>query len=819
MPTILCEDMTDRLLYQRLEEAPKERKSLLRESEDNLAAMAGVSGVARVFEMEDGRIFARYNKAHGDAQVMYANREEAMNAFTSLRKNMSDRLKLEAKALRAGEAGYVVPPERPVSYADLDPGDPVRLDQLAHGERDASLDKPEGYITGKAWSRIQDLVSPMTRLNSIGPVSRYYASQLRRQFELTGDIQARRLLSLERAYKNVDDETVARWVSHIESKEPRSPEVQAAQEMLMREIGDPDMAAAQAIGIKTAKLLDRDTYAPHRHNARAMTDDQYLATITDRLIQQGKTPEQAQAIIEHSALGTDRSAAVQALMKRHAAMGNPLQESEAQHILDTYVLPNAVFRSGSLEHERLSSVPPIDDGRIAWTVKISQDARRLAQAAVWGPNYEKAYAMLDAIKEEGGPRAYEFARRTFDLAVGRTQDRLPDWLTGLMDWQSAKLSLSVISNMTQVPLNLPVRVGFKDTALGLLDFLRQDRPLRAILGYNTDLMAEHAREAGAIITGAMNDFKDQGMQALYPKEAATTLLGKTFEATGNVVKDFSTRLFNYVETANRAISQRAGERYFWTQVERLGVDAEDAVAYRRLQEMFPSPQAMREIAHRAQNGDDGLLNELALVAGRRISNETQFVTNPSTRPLFMASPAGRALGQFKQFTLQQANFLANEIMAFKHSDDPARTIRALALTFTVFPAVASAAVLGREWLMGKSVTSEKLHQAFKDPNFANIISAGVTAMLTTGTMGIMGDAVGTAMLGNKSALDHFLTPPTFSTAINTLEAGASAVKAAGMGVTGQPGAYKEAEHGIRAVAREFGGIGASIIHKTLGPTR
>lgn len=813
MPAIPCADMTDRLMQQRLEEAPRERKTRLTTQADALAEHGMYSGVSKLYEMEDGRIYAEYNKAHGGAKVMYTSRDEATSAFTTLRKDMSDRLKAVSSIKGAGETGKLPPTTRTVDYSDLDPTSPYRIDQLAHGEVAAGLDQAEAYFTGKAWAKLKDLGVPRQVLNAQGPVSREFVRMAERQISLHEQDLARSLLTVEKASSLMTDEEYGRLTySAVQNGEPLSDTMTQAYKMVRGTIADRQYRDAQALGLEVAP--PQETYWPRVHNARNLASDDYLAEVRQKLVAQGKTEAEATAIIESSQLGMTRGDAVKNIMQRHAAAGNPIMESEAKEIIDRHILPNAVFRSGHLEKEVTSAIPPIEDFRISWSAMAARNSRRLAQAAVWGPNYEKYYAMLDAVKVEGGKPAFEAAQKVGNLLLGREQNRLPEWLSGLMDWQSAKLSTSVIANLTQVPLNVPMRVGIGNTVRGVVDFLRNDKWFKALLSMDPTVMAEHAREAGAIIYGAKNDILGQGMPAIIPPEAAQTMLGRAMQTTKAGILDASTRLFEYVETANRAISVRAGERYFEQQVERLAANPEDSLALRRLQEAFPSPRAIEEIMQRATNGDhDGMLDEFKMLMGKRISDQTQFKSNALTRPLFSESPAGAMLYQFKQFSMQQAEFMARELTAWKHDGDLPRTLRAIALPMVLFPAVSVAAIKSRQWLMGESITSQKLDAAFRDPTFVNIITAGTAAILTTGTIGIMGDAIGTAMLGNRNALNTFLQPPVVSTFYNTLEAAVSPLKAMYMGD------YKEIEKGIRAASREFGGIGATIVNKTMGPAR
>src|SRR5262249_16704001 len=130
--------------------------------------------------------------------------------------------------------------------------------------------------------------------------------------------------------------------------------------------------------------------------------------------------------------------------------------------------------SGHLERERqLHTEGYITDFKRAYTATWRRDARRLADAIVYGPKDERLYQAMDEARYTPhlGPRAETFMQDVFDLETGRKRTDMSDWGRELYGFQKAKLSLGLLSNSTQ-PVNIPIITGLRPFVKALRDAAR-----------------------------------------------------------------------------------------------------------------------------------------------------------------------------------------------------------------------------------------------------------------------------------------------------------------------------------------------------------
>jgi len=160
---------------------------------------------------------------------------------------------------------------------------------------------------------------------------------------------------------------------------------------------------------------------------------------------------------------------------------------------------------------------------------------------------------------------------------------------------------------------------------------------------------------------------------------------------------------------------------------------------------------------------------------------------------------GKLVYQFKSFAINQVQFVTNEI--FGDHGDLQRRVRAIGLLTTAFPAFGAFLHTTRSALMGETFTSKMWDETKRDPNFINLITTAAVMTATAGGLGIVADAALTATTGNKFALTAFAVSPTFSSAINALDIGASVFR----GVMNRDSL--EFERALQTGAREFGGMG------------
>src|ERR1043166_3359799 len=371
---------------------------------------------------------------------------------------------------------------------------------------------------------------------------------------------------------------------------------------------------------------------------------------------------------------------------------------------------------------------------------------------------------------------------------------MPPWLEPIYNWQGAKLTLSVLSNLTQAPLNLPARVGLGNTWQAFVDYFSDPKS-----------MVGHAQQAGGFLGTVLDQVQMHGVQALLPAEKANGILSAPMNLL-NGVKDMSLKVFNMVEHMNRTVAVLAGEHYFYQQVAALARDGSDRLAINRLREMgFTSNEGLDHIRQYANTPNEGLIPDLRTLAGKHISDTTQFKANVVDRPLlFQGSPVGKVMYQFKQFSVAQTEFMLNNVFAYKRGATQP-TMRTLGLIFTAFPAIAGAAQEARAYLTGETPTTKQIDKFLANPTVLGGIGTGLSIISTTGTLGLLADFVGTAMLGNSYAIGSFATPPVLSTVMNTASAGASVIKGIALQDSGELG------RAAKVAGRELGGLGSASV--------
>ena len=215
---------------------------------------------------------------------------------------------------------------------------------------------------------------------------------------------------------------------------------------------------------------------------------------------------------------------------------------------------------------------------------------------------------------------------------------------------------------------------------------------------------------------------------------------------------------------------------------------------------------MEKVIEKANSSD---LAELRLRAGKVISDSTQFKSDIQSLPLWRNSLGGRFFFQLKTFLINHVRLVFRELNYKQHRDVP-RFIRGMATFFAAYPAAGVAISQVRKQLMGETLTTDAIDDAFNDPTFTNLLWGYVAAWAGAGAIGIVSDIVLTMMLNNPYLTSTLAIAPAAGTLTNGLNITASV--AAGI-VTADPEKFEKA---ARLAAREFGGIGAIAEKEFLG---
>ena len=747
----------------------------------------------RAREIEGGQITVDFTFGKQRLSVSYADKAAADAGLRSIVTARLEQARITEGGLRAVDRHRLAAPGEAVDPDTMAP----QLRAAASYEY-APLGSVDRYATGRPSGAFDAVLPAISRLNRLGPAGQEFAQRAQAMRELSDRLRGQAMMELERSLDGLSKEEIATAVTAYE-KGTASPQMAAVMDRLSA-YGKRQLDMARQIGLEAAEEIE-GRYAPHVFDIAQLRDKRVTSALIQETIDKGlaRNAEEALMVLDRQGIGTSRDQIVRNMVDRASSKGVTMTRAEAESVLERFISQNAERISGHLERERLGVQGYVDDARRAYAVYFTRNARRLAEAQVFGPRDEHILKLIDEI--EAGPGGYagaQYARQVYDHLVGRTREEMTGFWRGLYNWQTAKLSLSVFANSSQ-SLNTATRTGLVNTARALFEVGAEAAAHPKAFAVGRAPSAQHAREIGAVTMDILGDIRSRGM--LDFQDAAASLPARVARGVKGGVEDVSLAMFNLVEVGvNRSVAVRAGERYFMQNVERA--IAGDARAMRRLNELGFKSDAVK-------GADRDTLTEMMYLAGQRLSNQTQFKADALHTPLWAQSNLGRFLFQFKSFSVNQAKFMWNEI-AGSHGD-LSRRLRALGILTTAYPAVGIGLTKLRSALMGPTIASETIDAALDDPSVSNLLMAGVAGLATSGALGIVSDIALTQTIGgNKFNLMAALISPMASTGINVFEAGRSVVQGL---VSGDSLKYQAA---VRNIAREFGGVGATAAQAAFG---
>ena len=183
--------------------------------------------------------------------------------------------------------------------------------------------------------------------------------------------------------------------------------------------------------------------------------------------------------------------------------------------------------------------------------------------------------------------------------------------------------LSAFVNMTQTYVNTASKIGYRDTMAGINLFSRA-----------TALGKKGNAQLAASID---NLLQEMGVEFAVPLSA---LGDASFKSTHELAWWSPLYLFNKVETANRGIASLAG---YAQELKAAGYNIDDLVTRG---EGFVWRRVPQEI------------HERAIAAGKRLSDQVNFVYSVEDLPGLISGPVGQVLGQFKPFLINELNFIS-----------------------------------------------------------------------------------------------------------------------------------------------------------------
>lgn len=316
-------------------------------------------------------------------------------------------------------------------------------------------------------------------------------------------------------------------------------------------------------------------------------------------------------------------------------------------------------RHGNLEMERETDLPGYERSQAAIDKHLMGVARRIYEAAHFGPQGEIGTAMMQDLARQGyDMRTAEGAVRAI-MGTARNDETMTSFARGLRFLNTiTKLELAVIGNATQSLTNTAPVVGLERTLKAMEAVVADDPEAR-------DFIAR----SGVTIEAILREIQEgQGF--------STRVLGLTLPG------------FRGVELSNRSVAAIAGRDY--------ARDMADLVVQ-------GNQQARRALVKMGLDADavvkrGGVLtDDEEITAARNIVERTQFRVDAQDLPMWASHPAGRIVAQFRTFGYKQSNFIWNEIVQEARQKNIAPLLRFLVLA----PLMGMIGVEGRNVVAGR----------------------------------------------------------------------------------------------------------------------
>lgn len=762
--------------------------------------------------------------------VKYGSREAAQYGMREALENIESRTRFQNRMESDAQARYIEVPD----YSTLEDVDPVLRAQVAKAGVTIDQGQPKGPITlVKKWLGQEPRLDPHAfstvegngaRMGELGDQS---VSMLHGNRDMQNRLEADANLTMDSALKLLDDYDrrmgFQQWREHGIVTDPTKVEKYEQAHELLIAFKDRLYKAAQDAGIDVKEKLDN--YFPRVFDWSRWMDPAVEERVIAKLIKRGVVPDRAGANkwIEDAGYGWSRDRAVEHVMTdKSITKQEALRELFGKH--DSSMMNKALDRrSGHLESDRLGMPGYVTNVEIAYRTAFSRDIRRISEVLNFGLHDEKMTGVLDEIGEQVSPAAKAYMEQAFAIETGKNRldfTKLPTFWRHLYDWQAAKLSLSFFANLAQ-PLNAGIRGGFWNMAKALaevpggligegglkrLEYLEQRGEKGARYFRESGFLSGGKARTARVLNGILDDVSENGLSRL------DDVLPSKFMQTKNFATNMLSYVFNVSELfVNRYVSSRVGEMFFEQEAEAFarGLGKRSVLASSRLREM--GFDAERVVA--AMRADPEAFAEMRTNAAQVFNRQTQFKGDTLSLPLW-ASKGGvghqgelmRMMLQFKTFPISQGRFIVRELSAFQRGD-VARSVRAVSALTTAFPVLGYGLAKTRSQLMGNTVTTDMLDHELNNPTVFNLLAAGLTSSMMLGSVGIMGDMVGSSWAGNKFSAVGMFVPPVGDSMLNLADIARSTVQGAYMGDR------KLLNHAVKQVGREMGGIGAAVTHK------
>lgn len=305
-------------------------------------------------------------------------------------------------------------------------------------------------------------------------------------------------------------------------------------------------------------------------------------------------------------------------------------KAEALDMYEKFVKQNTVRRASHLEKARETDLPGYEkDARKIWPRYIQETEERLAAAEAFGPEYENVTGWLKRMEEAGHDSS--FAYKVFNRVLGREPVDL-----------SIKRASQAARNLAAI-FDLPFAGALQITTFANT-FAKT--PIGALKGLGKAMTPKgwkYAREAGATSQNFL--------------EEMTGVKGPLVE------KAMKLYLISPLDKLQRTIAANAGPQY-----SKQLLKSAQRIASNPLKAKLAEVREFEILGlDPVKVARQGLTQEEIKRVSYRLSEKTQFITDPEKLPLWASTDLGKSVFLFKNFIYKQASFIKDEIIkqAFK----------------------------------------------------------------------------------------------------------------------------------------------------------
>lgn len=318
---------------------------------------------------------------------------------------------------------------------------------------------------------------------------------------------------------------------------------------------------------------------------------------------------------------------------------------------------------GNLEQARLLDFPFYDpDVRRAIPKYLLGSFERLETIKIFGRKAEELDKLLGKVKGIRTQQEAKFIIKSITDAIDRSP-QVEQFSLFLRTLQIPKLAFAQIINVGQPVVNGVLKADFPSVAFGLSRAFQGLIPItikgKKIAPIEFREGARFAKKAGVTLDALIRE-------ALEKAGAEGSFASNFLKLTG----------FSASEKFNRIVSANTGMRWLERTFNKLEKDPTNKILRDRIKELGLEPEQLLE---------KGIFERDLLTAGQKFTNITQFRGRAIDLPLFVKSPEGKILFQFKTFSFSQGKLLKDTFKQDIENRNYSRLLRNVVVLSTVFP--------------------------------------------------------------------------------------------------------------------------------------